>query len=137
MTATKHPAGHVLQAFFDDELSPTDAAGVADHCRNCEHCQTELTDLEQMGRLLAGAAVPELPRTVWHRVRPGRAPETRFKPVFAFAACAVGIVLGVLLGPIQFSAEQTGTELAWSETATIWNTSSTSSLLNVYQVDQE
>ena len=137
MSDTKHPAGHVLQAYHDGELAPATTTDVVTHCERCAACRSELADLERVGQLLAGAPTPELRRTVWHRVRPGRARESRLRPSLALAACAAGVVLGVLLGPIQFSAEETGTELAWSETVTVWNDDATSPLLAVYQSEQE
>jgi len=137
MTDSKHPAGHVLQAFHDGELGSSEATSVAAHCEHCEHCQAELADLERMGRMLASDPAPELPRSAWPRVRPGRGRESRLRPVFVFTACAVGIILGILLGPIRFSAEETGTELARSEAVTVWIGGATSSLLSVYQSGQD
>ena len=137
MSDTKHPAGHVLQAYFDAELDEPTAAGVQAHCEQCPACRKELAELEQVGRLLAGVPAPELPRTVWHRVRPGHERESRFKPAFGFAACAAGIVLGILMGPLKFNAEQADTELAWSETVTVWDSGASASLLNVFQYEQE
>ena len=86
---------------------------------------------------MVGAPAPELTRSVWSRVRPGRARESRLRPALAFAACAAGVVLGVLLGPIQFGAEETGVDPAWSETATVWSADATAPLLAVYQTEQE
>ena len=139
MTAIKHPAGHVLQAFHDGELETSAATGVEAHCKQCEVCRAELADLELAEQLLASVPTPELPRTVWHRVQPGREQERelRFKPAFGIAACAAGIILGVLLGPIQLSTEKAGSDPAWSETVTLWYGDTTSSLLAVYQTGQE
>ena len=137
MSHRQHPAGHVLQAFHDGELDAATAAEVASHSEHCAQCRNELAELEQVGRLLVDAPAPELPRTVWHRVRPGRPQESRLKPAFGFAACAAGIALGVLLGPIQFNAETTASEMAWSETVTVWDGGASASLLNVYQYEQE
>ncbi len=137
MSNTKHPVGHVLQAYHDGELDASAAAAVADHCEHCAACSAELAELEQLGQLLASTPTPELSRTVWHRVRPGRVRRSRLRPALAFAACAAGVIVGILLGPIRFDAQVTGTELAWSETATVWNNDATSSLLTVYQSGQE
>ena len=137
MNDMKHPAGHVLQAYHDGELDPSAAAEVAAHCEAVRGLPGRAGRLQRMGQLLADVPAPELPRSVWHRVRPGRARESRLRPAFAIAACAAGIVLGVLLGPIQFSAEETGTDLAWSETVTVWNGDATSPLLAVYETEQE
>jgi anti-sigma factor RsiW len=136
MTESTHPAGHILQAFHDGELDSTIRASVETHCQECESCRMELADLERMGQLLAASSAPELPRTIWHRVRPGRAEEPRFKPAFGIAACAVGIVLGLLLGPVQFNAETSETDLALSETVDLWDGGATSPLLAVFQTGQ-
>ena len=47
------------------------------------------------------------------------------------------VVLGVLLGPIQFNEQETGAELAWSETVTVWSDDATVPLLAVYDSEQE
>lgn len=137
MNDMKHPAGHVLQTYHDGELDSSTAMNVSAHCEGCAACRAELAALQRMGQLLADVPAPELPHSVWHRVRPGQARESRFRPAFAIAACAAGIVLGVLLGPIQFSAEETGTDLAWSETVTVWNGDATAPLLAVYESKEE
>lgn len=137
MTDSKHPAGHVLQAFHDGELDQILAAEVEEHCGQCETCRAELAELELTVQFLAGSPAPELPRTVWHRVKPGRRSEPRFKPVFGLVAGAAGIVLGILLGPIQTGSETATNELAWSESVTVWTGSETSPLLAVYQTRQE
>lgn len=137
MNQTKHPAGHVLQAFHDGELDAKETAAVEAHCLQCAACRNELAELEDTARLLAASLAPELTRTVWHRVRPGRAREPRFKPVFAFAAGAAGVILGILLGPIQFGTDGVDTEVAWTETTTIWSGSASTTLLDIYQSGQE
>jgi anti-sigma factor RsiW len=138
MTDSEHPAGHLLQAYHDGELDAASAADVATHCERCADCRHELADLELVGAMLASARAPELPRTVWHRVRPGRkARESRLKPSLAIAAGAASVVLGVLLGPIQFAEEETGTELAWSETVTVWSDDATAPLLSIYDSELE
>ncbi len=138
MKEFKHPAGPILQAYHDEELDASTAAQVTAHCEKCADCRAELDDLKRLSLLLTGASAPELPRTVWHRVRPGRPQPSRLKPAFGLAACALGIVLGILMGPIQFSAQnQADTQLAWSETATIWDSGASADLLGVYQTFQE
>ncbi len=137
MSESNHPAGHVLQAYHDGELDPASEREVAAHCELCASCRAELAELEHVVQFLAGAQAPELPSSVWQRVQPGRTRESRLKPGFAVAACAAGVVLGLLLGPIQFSAQETSSELAWSESVTAWNGEATSPLLAVYQSEQE
>lgn len=137
MSDTEHPAGHVLQAYNDGELNQSEAAEVAEHCEHCAICRAELGELERMGTLLADVPAPELPRSVWPSVKPGIEQESRLRPSLAVAACAAGIVLGVLMGPIRFSAEKTVDETEWSETVTVWNEEASVSLLDVYQAGQE
>ena len=137
MSETRHPPGHVLQAYRDGELDAAAAAEVAAHCEGCAACRDELADLERVEQLLAGDPAPELPRTVWHRVRPGRASEPRLKPVFAMAACAAGVIVGVLIGPIGLLTDEAGAETAWSETMTVWSGDTTSPLLGVFDSGQQ
>lgn len=137
MNNTIHPAGQVLQAFHDGELDTDTKAAVQAHCGQCTECRNEIEELEETTRLLAHSPSPELSRTVWHRVRPGHAREPRFKPVFAFAAGAAGVVLGILLGPVQFNEEIADTQVAWTETVTVWGGSASSTLLDIYQSGQE
>ncbi len=137
MTPKNHPEGHVLQAFFDGELKSAVAEEVSAHCQECETCQEELENLRQMSGLLQKSPTPELPRTVWHRVKPTRDTQPRFKPVFGLAACVAGIALGFLLGPIQTDQDTSSNDLAWSENVTVWDTGATSSLLGVYQTTSD
>ncbi len=136
MTDSTHPAGHILQAFHDGELESSLVADVESHCEECAACRAELADLERVEQFLAASPAPELPRTVWHRVRPGRPSEPRFKPAFGIAACAFGIILGLLLGPVPFTAEKAGTVLAQAETVSLWDGGTTSPLLAVFQSSQ-
>ena len=137
MTHSKHPNGDQLQAFHDGELSASVTNELDEHCRQCQTCRNILAELDQTDQLLARIPTPELPRTVWHRVQSERRDERRLKPVFGIAACVAGIVLGVLVGPIQFSSEETSSDLAWSDSVSLWSGNTTTSLLTVYQTGQE
>lgn len=137
MRGIDHPAGHVLQAFHDGELEASAAADVSAHCEACHVCRAELEELERAEQLLAAYPAPEPPRTVWHRVRPGRERGNRLRPAIGVAACAAGIVLGVLLGPVRFTAEEPGRDSTWAESVTVWNGGASSSLLGVYQTGQD
>lgn len=137
MNEKNHPAGHVLQAYHDGELPADEAAAVTAHCADCPTCRAELAELATLAGLLAASPAPELPRTVWHRVRPGREREKRLRPAFGLAACAAGIALGFLVGPIEFEAEETAAEETWSESLTVWSGQASTSLLDVYQSGQE
>lgn len=112
MSSAKHPAGVMLQAYHDGELSAPLRDSVAAHCEQCEECQTNLADLEHLEALLAGAPTPEWSRTVWHRVRADRVPSTTPRPILAIAATAAGIVMGVVLGPVRLNGEEAGADLA-------------------------
>jgi len=133
MSENRHPEGHILQAYHDGELEASAAARVAEHCRSCESCRAELESLGELGRLLTATVAPEMSGSVWPRLRQSQTRQIPLKPVFAVAACAAGIVLGVLMGPLQFSDDSATTEVAWTENLNLWNTDSTSSLLGVYE----
>lgn len=141
MSDRPHPAGETLLAFHDGELDKAAAAEVSKHCEDCSDCRRELAELEQVGQLLASSPTPELPRTVWHRVRPGqtneRVNESKPRLGLGIAACAAGILVGVLLGPVQFEKVEAETSVAWSESANLWNSDESSSLLNVFNYTQE
>jgi anti-sigma factor RsiW len=137
MSGSKHPDGHVLQAYHDGELDAPTRTSVAAHCEQCATCQAELDELAGVEAMLAKAPAPELPRTVWHRVKPGRVQESRLRPALALAACAGGMAIGVLLGPIQLKAEKVITDQTWSTSVAVWHSSTTSSLLAVYQPEQD
>ncbi len=137
MKPTDHPVGHVLQAFHDGELEGNERAAVEAHCEQCADCRDELAALAATAALLASTPAPELPRTVWHRVKPSRSREPRFKPVFAFAAGAAGIVLGILIGPIQMTATATDDTMTWSDSATFWDGGTTAPLLDVFPTGQD
>jgi anti-sigma factor RsiW len=137
MSKSDHPAGHVLQAFHDGELKQAPADEVGKHLQECELCRAELADLRRVADILQSAPTPEPSGRTWARMQPENRVESRLSPAFVLAACAAGIVLGVLLGPHRFGPDETGTDSAWSETVTVWNGSSTSSLLSVYQTAAE
>ena len=137
MTKLEHPDGLALQAYHDGELEAPAAAVVADHCAKCAVCRAELDELSSVGRLLAEAPAPALRRPVWPRVRPGRAQESRLRPVLGLAACAAGIVAGVLLGPIRFQTEDVDSDVTWTGSMAVWSGNATSPLLAVYQSEQE
>lgn len=137
MSNTNHPVGHVLQAYHDGELDAAGAAEVTAHCEQCTDCRNELADLERTAALLASAPAPELPRTVWHRVKPSRPRENRFKPAFAFAAGAAGVIFGVLVGPIQMTATAEDDTTTWSASETLWSGGTTAPLLDVFPTGQD
>lgn len=137
MNPTNHPAGHVLQAFHDGELEGNERAAVEAHCAECAPCRNELAELAEVASLLSAAPVPDLPRTVWHGVKPGRPRENRFKPVFAIAAGVAGVLLGILIGPVQMEAAAEDDTTTWSESATIWSGGTTAPLLDVFPTGQD
>ncbi len=141
MTETIHPAGHELQAYHDGELAPDAAARIAAHCEGCVACRAELTDLERVVSLIAGIDAPEMPRSVWPDVAAAQRREyARLGPAFGFAAaaaCAAGIVIGVLLGPVQFSAETASQDVAWTGPSSLLAGGDDASLLDVYRTDSD
>lgn len=137
MTKMEHPAGHVLQAYHDGELAPDRAAAVEAHCDRCAECRSVLDELAAAERLLAAVPAPEMQRSVWSRVDPGRARESRFRPAFALAAGAVGIVIGVLMGPVPDGAGDARETSTWTATVGVWSSGTTSSLLDVFETGQD
>ena len=129
----QRPAGYVLQSYHDGELEQRAASDVAAHLEQCAACRRELAELGRINRLLADVPAPELPRGVWPRVRPGRAREPRLQPALVFAACAIGVVLGILIGPIRFGGGEVVAAPTRTETVKPWGEDVSSSLLTGYQ----
>ncbi len=132
MTRMEHPAGHVLQAYHDGELAADEAAAVRAHCERCAECRGVLEELAAAERLLAACPAPGMPRSVWSRVRPAPARESRFKPVFALAAGLAGVVAGVLMGPLPIGADEVRETTTLTGSVDIWSGGTTSSLLDVF-----
>ncbi len=137
MTENNHPTRFQLQAFHDGELEQPLIAELSAHCESCQICRAELAGLNQVEQLLTATETPELPGSIWQRVRPQKDHEKGLKPVFAYAACVAGIILGVLLGPIQSDAEEADKDSMWAAPTSVWDKRATSSLLAVYQSGQE
>jgi len=137
MSHSKHPEGHLLQAYHDGELDKTIADGIATHCRQCATCKTELDELNRMDQMFASVQAPELPGSVWQQVKPDQSREPRFQKPLTIAACAAGLAVGILLGPIQFDTQNNVSESEFSQSVSLWNEPPTSSLLTVYQSGQE
>lgn len=142
MKAEKHPRGETLLAYADGELPPQEAATVSDHCARCDDCRRELAGLQEVARLLAVDAAPEIPAPVWPRLAARRQSESeglRLGPAFALgsaAVCAAGLVLGLVIGqPAPSAAEQSATA-TWVDSGSLWTGSSSSSLLDVFSGDQ-
>jgi len=59
----------------------------------------------------------------------------QFTPSFVFgtaAACAAGIVMGILMGAPADSGNVNQVESAWSETSYLWSESDSPTLFNVF-----
>ena len=142
MKETKHPAGHELQAYHDGELGTDARARLADHCERCARCRAELDELERMDGLLNGLDAPELPRSVWPHVAAAHrsANRGRLGTAFGFAAtaaCAAGLAIGILLGPVDFGTESATEVTAWSGPASLLSGGSGSTLFEFYQSSVE
>ncbi len=132
-----HPEGHILQAYHDGELPAAEAVEVRAHCEACALCQAQLADLKMMNSLLGSVEAPVMSGSVWPRIQVSEDHPNTIKPAWGLAACAAGIALGFLLGPVQSEGDSTATNLAWSENVTVWNTEASSSLLGVFQITAE
>jgi len=142
MKETKHPAGHELQAYHDGELGADARARLADHCERCARCRAELDELERMDDVLGGLDAPELPRSVWPRVAAAHRPADRGRlgTAFGFAAataCAAGLAIGILLGPVDFDAGSETETSVWSGPTSLLSGGSSSTLLEFYQSSTE
>ncbi len=141
MNDVRHPAGHELQAYHDGELAAEASAHLAAHCEGCEACRARMADLERVDGLLAGIDAPDMPRSVWPGIAVRQRKDAgRLGPAFGFAAaaaCAAGLVIGILVGPVQFSAETTTDEVTWTGPSSLLEGGSGSSLLSVYQADAD
>ncbi len=137
MTESKHPEGHILQAFHDQELPAALSRDISDHCETCDVCQAILKDLERVENIFSHTREPSMTHSIWQKVRPEREQKIQVNPVFAMAACLVGIILGVLLGPLQFSPNSQNNDAAWSDNITLWSQDSESLLSSVYQTGTE
>ena len=137
MTMNSHPEGQILQAYHDGELTAAEGAEVRAHCEVCAECRSQLADLEMMNSLLGRVEAPVMSGSVWPRIQASEDRSIAIKPAWGLVACAAGIVLGFLLGPLQSSQDNAVTNLAWSENVTVWNTDATSSLLGVFQITAE
>ncbi len=133
MSNSKHPAGDLLQAFHDGELDLSKAAEIENHCRQCASCTAELTELSRMDHLITSVQAPELPHTVWPQVKPASADESRLRIPLTIAACAAGLAVGILLGPIQLHTSKTISDSIGSQSVTLWDSGTTSSLISVHQ----
>jgi anti-sigma factor RsiW len=132
-----HPEGHILQAYHDGELPAAEAIEVRAHCEVCAECQAQLIDLKMMNSLLGRVEAPAMSGSVWTRIQASEDRSFAIKPVWGLVACAAGIALGFLLGPVQSGQENAASNLAWSDNVTVWNTDATSSLLGVFQITAE
>nr|MEE4267719.1 zf-HC2 domain-containing protein [Candidatus Krumholzibacteria bacterium] len=137
MTLNSHPEGEILQAYHDGELPAAEAAEVRAHCEQCEVCRSQLADLKMMNSILGCLEAPAMSGSVWPRIQASEGRSPAIKPSWGLVACAAGIALGFLLGPVQSGQENAATSLAWSENVTVWNTDATSSLLGVFQITAE
>lgn len=137
MTGHEHPKDLVLLAFGDGELPEAEAQAVAEHCTICAECSRLLTDFEAVRVSLAADLQLAGPQPVWPLVasRLQHERSRRIGPMFALgttAACAAGIVLGLMLGtpPSQSSTENDS--VAWTSVDQIRSGSGSASLLDVF-----
>jgi anti-sigma factor RsiW len=100
-----HDVGRILDAYVDGELSPAEAASMADHIEGCPSCRQRLVALESLGRLVRSIpyrAAPDRLRTAI-AAAPRRARLTT--PTLAWAAAAMVVV--ALGGAAAFNVRQT------------------------------
>ncbi len=137
MKTNDHPQGHVLQAYFDTELSEAEAIAVGEHCNGCLECRTVLAELDAVGQYLTDDRSGVVPEPVWPHVaaRLRRERNRRLSPVFAFgtvAACAAGIVLGLLVGTPAGDTIGDTSATTWAAAGLFSSDSGSTSLLDIY-----
>ena len=137
MNSTDHPRGYVLQAYFDAELSDTDAAVVDEHCRDCARCREILADLNAVQQRLASDKMDVSPKPIWPHVAPGLQRERKHRIGFVFAlgttaACAAGLVLGLLLGTPANNNQSEENGDSRNSLGYLWSGGGNSSLLDIY-----
>ena len=142
MNGNDHPQGPVLQAYFDGELSPAEAATVEAHGRVCGECREVLAELAAVQERLAFDRPSTIQAPMWPAVaaRVERESSHRLGPAFTFgavAACAAGIVLGLLVGTPSASQQASSEQVVWTSASQLWSESGSTSLLDVYSGSRE
>ena len=140
MMAENHPTGIDLQAYHDGELSSAEAERVAEHIRTCTVCEAELADLEAVGLRLDATTMPGLSEPIWSRLQRARREEVHLGPAFtavAAAACLVGLLIGIWFGPLRFNPTETARQVATLDSTSLFDSGASTSLLDVFYVDQE
>jgi len=142
MNGNDHPLGPVLQAYSDGELVGAEAAAVEVHCGACDECREVLAELAAVQDRLQVAAPEAMPSSIWPAVaaQVKREQGQRLGPAFAMgttAACAAGIVMGLLVGTPPTSEQGDSDQVAWTSSSQLWSGSGSASLLDVYSPSQE
>ena len=142
MNGNHHPTGPMLQAFFDGELVGAEATKVEAHCRDCDECRGMLAELAAVQDRLKMTGTETMPSSIWPSVaaQVKREQGQRLGPAFAFgtaAACAAGIVMGLLVGTPPTSEQVDGDQVVWTSSSQLWTGSESASLLDVYSSSQE
>lgn len=141
MKASVHPAGPDLMAYLDDELDQERVKEIEVHCAECSECREILDSFKGVQLRLDSEGPLPLPQPVWPAVEKelrGDRP-LRFGPAFGFgtaAACAAGLVLGLLMGEPALMEGINQETAAWASTDYLWSSSDDSTLLNAFSVDQ-
>jgi len=128
MSSSGHPRAELLQALLDGELPEQERAAFEEHCRQCAECRRKLGELERLRAALAADPPPTLAASVWPSVqaRLHRGPRPGFALAgLSAAACAAGVLLGLLIGGSPAGE-------GWSNPLEYWSGSGSTSLLDVY-----
>jgi len=142
MNGNDHPLGPVLQAYSDGELVGTEATAVEAHCGECDECREVLAQLAAVQDRLQMVGPEAMPSSIWPAVaaQVKREQGQRLGPAFAMgtaAACAAGIVMGLLVGTPPTGEQVDGDQVAWTSSSELWSGSGSASLLDVYSSSQE
>ncbi len=141
MRTSEHPDGVDILAYLDDELEESRANEIQVHCEVCDECQEMLDGFREVqGRLASEEPMP-IPMPVW----PGVEKELRkdrpmnWGPAFGFssaAACAAGLVLGLLMGEPASTVVLNQETAAWASADYLWTSANENSMLSTLSSDQ-
>jgi anti-sigma factor RsiW len=112
-----------IHAYHDGDLSPTERAAVETHLRSCDSCRELLSDLQHISRLMASAALVEMPpRAInrmygaWWASAQARDRGVRRLAGWLTAAAAAVLVLVPLYSPYSPSRPAEFEAGSWQET---------------------
>lgn len=104
-------AGHLLDAYIDNELGPAEAAEVRGHLASCAACRQTIADRESLGRLVRQLPYYQAPNALRAKIA-SASTRTRFNlRLFAWAAVlALAVSLGASFEIVRVARSRTAGE---------------------------